>query len=138
MAAAAVAVADLAMAAVEGDAVAETAAARELVAAVGPTSKKLKKTFSGTITRCESSWVAGMGRYEGFIAPDDPDSLPEHVNASLAMPGAISSPSRGFYVVGTHSGPWKDFVFGEGVAVTFQVKFDASALGVVACDIAPA
>ena len=95
MAAAAVAAADLAMAAVEGDEVAETAAARELVAAVGPTTKKQKKTFSGTVLRCESSWQGGMWRYDGFIAPDDPDSLPEHVKVGLAMPGALSSPVRG-------------------------------------------
>ena len=136
MAAAAVAAADLAMAAVEGDVVAESAAASELVAAVGPTTKQQKKIFSVTILRCDSSWMGRIGQYEGFIAPDAPDSLPEHVKASLAMPGAVSSPSRGLYFDGRHLGPRKDFLLGEGVAVTFQVNVDDE--GAVACDVAPA
>ena len=136
MGAAAVAAADLAMAVVEGDLVAETAAARELVAAVGPETKKIKKTFSGTVLRSSSSWLGGACRFDGFITPNNPDSLPEFVKAALALPGALSSPSRGLYFSGRYMDPREDFVLVEGVSVTFQVKVDHE--GAVACDVAPA
>ena len=133
---AAVASADLAMAVVEGDLAAETAAARELVAAAGPETKKVKKTFSGIVRLGSGAWMGGAFRFEGFITPNDPDSLPEFVKAALALPGALSSPSRGFYFSGTYMDPREDFVLGEGVSVTFQVKVDHE--GAVACDVAPA
>ena len=136
MAAAAVAAADLAMASVEADEVAEAAAAKDLVAAAGPEAKKQKKTFTGTVRLSSSSWAGAFCRYDGFIAPDDPDSLPEHVKAGLAMPGALSSPSRGLYFRGRHEDRRKVFEFGEGVAVTFLVLVNDE--GAFACDLAPA
>ena len=134
MAAAAVAAAGLAMAAVEGDEVAEIAAANDLVAAVGPEAKK-KKTFTGTVRLAAAPGWPDC-RYEGFITPDDPDSLPERVKVGLAMPGALSSPVRGLYFSGRHEDRRKVFEFGEGVAVLFLVLVNDE--GAFACDLAPA
>ena len=90
------------------------------------------KTFSGTVLRCgRNSWG-----YDGFITPDDPDSLPEHVIAGLAKPRSLSSPSRGLYFRRPNVGHQKDFELGVGVAVTFQVYVDDEGAG--ACDVSPA
>ena len=101
-----------------------------------PPTKKVKKTFSGIVRLGSGAWMGGAFRFEGFITHNDPDSLPEFVKAALALPGALSSPSRGLYFSGRYMDSREDFVLVEGVSVTFQVKVDHA--GAVACDVAPA